>query len=319
VRWGFLGAGTVAAHLLAPAVHAAAGAELYAVAARDARRAAALGPAGPAYSSYDELIADRDVDAVYIALPNDAHAPWAVAALENGKHVLCEKPMALNVVEVDAMAAAARRSGRGLVEALFYRWHPQMQRAEGLLRSGRIGTVRRVEAGFCFSGVADGNFRLRPEHGGGALYDVGCYPISAAVWAFGCTPSTVSASLRVGPTGVDLSAELVLRFADGEAVIHVAMDEPDRQWLTVAGDAGVLAFDARPFMAWFGTDSVLTVGADRVVVPATDPYRLMVEDVSAVFRGEPGFVVPLHESRAVASVVDAAFASARTGAPVAVR
>jgi xylose dehydrogenase (NAD/NADP) len=313
IRWGFLGAGAVATHFTGPATHAAAGAELYAVAARDPGRAAALKPTGRVYAAYGDVLADPDVDAVYITLNNDAHRSWTVAALEAGKHVLCEKPLGLSAGEVDVMADAAARSGRLLVEALFYRWHPQTQRAEQLIRSGRIGAVRRVDAGFTFNGVAPDSFRLDPRHGGGALYDVGCYPVTAAMWAFGESPLAVEAVVSRGPTGVDLSADLVLQFAGGDAHLHVAVDEPARQVLSITGDEMSLVVAERPFMAWFGPDSELRIGADVITVPATDPYRLMVEQVTATIAGDPAYVVPLEETRNTAAVIAAAFESAADG------
>ncbi len=187
VGWGFLGAGYIARAALAPAVHSADGAALVAAGARDIARAAALGPRGAAYGSYDEVLADPSVEAVYIALANDDHLPWAERALAAGKHVLCEKPLGLTAAEVRQMAATARAADRLLVEASWNRWHPRTRRAEALLRSGAIGAVRRVEAGFTFAGVAEDNYRLDPARGGGALYDVGCYATAAALWATGFT------------------------------------------------------------------------------------------------------------------------------------
>src|SRR3954452_7430087 len=215
VRWGFLGAGVLATKVMGSSVHAAAGAELYAVGARDIDRATALRPTGSAFASYEQVLADPDVDAVYIALANDAHCPWTIAALEAGKHVLCEKPLGLDVGELEAMAAAAQRADRLLVEALFYRWHPQIRKAVELLAAGRVGTVRHVDAGFSFTGVAEGNYRLDPAKGGGVLYDLGCYPISAALWAFGGAPVEARASVLRGATGVDVTAGVRLTVCGG--------------------------------------------------------------------------------------------------------
>ncbi len=177
VRWGFLGAGWIATRALAPAVAAADGAVLLAVAARDITRAAALGPAGRVYDDYAGLVADDEVDAVYISLTNEVHAHWSIAALQAGKHVLCEKPLAMNAREAVAMSEAANAAGRRLVEASWYRWHPRVRRAQELLAAGRIGSVRHVSAGFTFAGNLAGNYRLEPTRGGGALYDVGCYAV----------------------------------------------------------------------------------------------------------------------------------------------
>jgi predicted dehydrogenase len=309
VRWGFLGAGAVATRFVGPAVHAAANAELYAVAARDPARAATLNPTGRVVAAYDEVLADSDVDAVYVALANDAHHQWTLAALRAGKHVLCEKPLGLSAAEVDGMVATAQAAGRVLVEALWYRWHPQIRLAQELVAAGRIGTVRRVEAGFGVGGVAPG-FRLDPGRGGGSLYDLGCYPISAALWAFGASPETVVATTTRGDSGVDVAADVRLTFPAGDAVVHVGMAEPSWQWLTIIGADARLEVPDRPFAAWFGPDGVVRVGDEALTVPAADPYRLMVEEVSAAVSGEGAFVVPLAETRAVAAVIDAALACA---------
>ena len=188
VRWGFLGAGNIATKALGPAVRASYNGVLTAVAARDVQRAQALGATfGPAvgtpvtyYSSYEALVADPAVEAVYISLPNDAHKPWTEAALAAGKHVLCEKPLGARPAEVDSMTAAAEAAGRHLVEASWYRWHPRVRLAQQLLAEGAIGTVRHVTSVFTFDGVAAGNYRLDPSKGGGALYDIGHYALSGA-------------------------------------------------------------------------------------------------------------------------------------------
>lgn len=315
VRWGFLGAGFIASRALAPAVHAAEGAVLHAVAARDADRARALGPAGPVTTSYADLLADPDVDAVYISLANDVHAHWSIEALRAGKHVLCEKPLAMNVAEVDAMVTAAHESDRRLVEASWYRWHPRVRATQELLAAGAIGTVRHVAAGFVFAGKLAGNYRLETARGGGALYDVGCYAVSAAQWAFGGAPAReVVARQDLGPTGVDLATEAVVSFDAGEAEIRAGISEPDRQWLIITGDAGELELRGAAFTSWVGDETVLLAsdgaGTQRLTFPPTDPYRVMVEEFSSAVLGGPGWLLPLAESRATAAILDACFASA---------
>jgi xylose dehydrogenase (NAD/NADP) len=318
VRWGFLGAGWIARRALAPAVVAAAGASLQAVASRDLDRSRSLGPAGSAYASYDELLGDPDVDAVYISLSNEAHAPWTIAALRAGKHVLCEKPLAMNVAEVDRMAEVARTSDRMVVEASWYRWHPRIRLARRLIDDGAIGAVRHVSAGFSFAGELAGNYRLEPQRGGGALYDVGCYAISAALWAFGNEPvCDVMAQQTLGPTGVDLATEAVLSFDAGEAKISVGIDQPPAQWLVIRGDSGQIELRDAPYTSWSRDETTLLLSdgeqTRRIVAPPTNAYQVMVEDVSAVIRGRPGWVLPVVESRATAAVIDACFASARAG------
>jgi D-xylose 1-dehydrogenase (NADP+, D-xylono-1,5-lactone-forming) len=270
------------------------------------------------YDDYAALLADPDVDAVYISLTNEAHAPWSIAALSAGKHVLCEKPLAMTAGDVDAMVSAAAAAGRVLVEASWYRWHPRVRLAAELVRHGAIGDVRHVAAGFTFHGRLDGNYRLESARGGGALYDVGCYAVSAALWAFGGAPvREVAARQRVGPTGVDLATEAVLSFEAGDAEIRVGISEPPRQWLVISGDRGEIELPASSYTSWKDDETVLLVsdgaGTRRLPVPAVDAYQLMVEEVSSVVAGGAGWTLPLTESRATAAVLDACFASARAG------
>ena len=292
---------------------------MWAVAARDVDRGRTLAPAGPVYGDYAELLADPDVDAVYVSLTNEAHAQWSVAALVAGKHVLCEKPLGLNVGEVDAMSAAAIAADRILVEASWYRWHPRVRLAADLVRDGAIGRVRHVAAGFTFDGQLDRNYRLDPARGGGALYDVGCYAVSAARWAFGGGEvREVVARQRIGPTGVDLATEAILSFDDGEAEIRVGISEPPKQWLVITGDRGEIELPGSSYTSWVDDETVLLVsdgtGTRRIPVPAIDAYRVMVEEVSAVIASSgAGWLLPLAESRATAAVLDACFISARAG------
>lgn len=320
VRWGFLGAGRIAASSLAPAVHAADGAVLQAVAARDPARALALGPR-TVHDSYDDLVADPDVDAVYVCLPNDAHLPWTRAALEAGKDVLCEKPLGMSAAEVDAVADVAARTGRTAVEASWYRWHPRVRLAQ--TRLAGIGPVEHVAAGFTFGGVPVDDYRMDPAKGGGALYDVGCYAVSACLWAVGRgLPDEVVGRVELAPSGVDLDARAVLSWSDGAtAEVRAGIDAGESQWLVITGRRGELELRTSPFTAWRADDTELWVSdgavTERLPVPATDAYRIMVEEVSSAFAGGPGWLLPLAESRDTASVLDAVRASAAAGgAPV---
>ena len=320
VRWGFLGAGGIATTALGPAVHAAEGAELQAAAARDVLRAASLGPVTP-YGAYDALLADDEVDAVYLSLSNEAHLPWTVAALRAGKAVLCEKPLGLSAAEVDEMAVVAAETGQLLVEASWYRWHPRVRLAQQ--RLAEIGPVVHVTAGFTFAGQLEGNYRLEPGRGGGALYDVGCYAVSACLWAVGRgLPDEVVARSELGPTGVDLDSRAILTWNGAEAEVRAGMTGGEGQWLVITGERGEIELRDAPYTSWKDDATQLWVsdGSDteRVDVPATDAYRVMVEEVSSVLRGGPGWVLPLAESRDTAAVLDAARASAAAdSAPVA--
>lgn len=314
IRWGFLGAGWIAGQALAPAVHAAEGAVLHAVASRDPVRSAALGPAR-VHASYAHLLADPEVDAVYINLSNEAHLPWTLAALAAGKHVLCEKPLGLTAQEVDQMSAAA--GALQVVEASWYRWHPRIRLAQQRLTE--VGPIRHVSAGFTFAGVPEGNFRLDPNRGGGALYDVGCYAVSACLWGVGQgLPAAVAATSRQGPTGVDLVTRVLLDWDDGaSAEVHAGIDDGEGQWLVLTGEHGEVELRDAPYTSWKHDDTELWIsqgtGTERIAVPGTDAYLLMVEEVSAALGGGPGWILPLAESRQTAAVLDAAFASARRG------
>ena len=319
VRWGFLGAGRIARESLAPAVHAADGAVLQHAGARDLDRAAALGPVTSS-SSYEPVLADPDVDAVYVALSNEAHLPWTLAALSAGKHVLCEKPLGLTADEVGQMIRAARAADRLLVEASWYRWHPRVRLAQQ--RLAEIGPVVHVSAGFTFDGVPDGNYRLDPARGGGAMYDVGCYAVSACLWAVGQgVPDEVTARSSYAGWGVVLDTRAILSWDSGvEAEVHAGITGAEGQWLVMTGERGEVELRDVPYTSW-KQDTELWVsdgtGTQRTPVPAADAYRLMVEEVSSVLTGGPGWVLPLTESRQTAAVLDAARVSAaRDSEPV---
>lgn len=327
VGFGFLGAGWIARRALAPAVHAADGAVLAAVAARDPARAAALEPRGRAYDDYRAVLDDPTVDVVYVNLSNESHLPWTLAALDAGKHVLCEKPLGLDTAEVAEMADAALAADRLLVEAFWYRWHPRTRRLERLLASGALGPVRVGEAEFSFDGSAEtrmaGNYRLDPSRGGGALYDVGCYAVSATHLMLGPALAVERAEARHGETGVDVAAALWLSPAPADGAAERSRGEvrcgiagPDRQVLRVSGEVARLDFaEGEAFTSWHQPSSLTITTPDGAVrveeFTPVDPYRLMVEAVAARIRGQEAFLVDLGHSRSVAATLQAA----RAGLP----
>ncbi len=302
VRWGFLGAGQIARMALAPAMHAAESAQLYAVAAREPSRAQALGPVGPIYDEYAAVLADPLVEAVYICLANDAHHPWALAALKAGKHVLCEKPLTMTQAHTAELYAVAESAGLLLVEATWYRWHPRTQRALELLPE--IGPVHTVQADFCFGNVPAGDFRLDPTKGGGALADVGCYAVSAATIFLAATEfNVVHAELTIGRTGVDLAATAELVGGTGRALIRCGIDELEHQGVVIHGEAGRIELIAPPFTSWHDPAQLRVespAGTRVESFPPVDAYQLMVQAVSDRIRGRPAWVLPAAESQVVA-------------------
>jgi predicted dehydrogenase len=311
-RWGFLGAGLIARVALAPAVHAAEGADLVAVAARDPARAAALEPAR-AYDDYAAVCDDPEVDVVYVALANDAHLPWTLRALTAGKHVLCEKPLGLTADEVERMAAVAADADRLLVEAAWNRWHPRNRRAEQLVADGFLGDAERsVDAVFTFPGVADDNYRLDPAMGGGALYDVGCYAVMGASWLLGAAGEPLAVDeveVDRADTGVDATTTATLRAAHGVASVRVSFVEPERQVLAASAGDRAVELESPAYASLRAPSRLRLVDGGHETVEefaAVDPYRLMVEAIGARVHGDgTAYVVPLAESRAVAATLDA--------------
>ncbi len=304
VRWGFLGAGFVASRGVAPAVHEADGAVLQVVAARDPDRARSLEPVR-AVDSYAAVCTADDVDVVYLSLPNDDHLPWVITALEAGKHVLCEKPLGLDAAQVAQMTTAASRSGRLLVEAAWNRWHPRTRRVEALLEAA-TGPLD-VRAWFTFPGVPAANYRLDPARGGGALLDVGCYAVAAALTALGDEVAVTDAERHVGPTGVDLTTTATLLSSRGSARITGSFERPESQGWTVTAPGLELELPHPAFTSWreASTLRVVADGVERTEsFAACDAYRLMVEAVSRRTTGAHAWVLPLSTSLAVARTVD---------------
>jgi predicted dehydrogenase len=324
LRWGVLGAGGIVTGAMGGAITAATGADWTRLGSRSEERGAAVAArfAVPSVTAdYAEVVEADDVDAVYVALANDAHLPWTLAALRAGKHVLCEKPLGMTAEEVEQMQAAAAAADRLVVEASWYRWHPRVRLAQQVLAEGSLGKVRHVAAAFGFTGVPADNYRLDPALGGGALYDVGCYAISAVLWAFGTPPREVSARCRLGPTGVDLTTELIIDFDGGTAEVLASIDSPSVQRLVITTERGEVELPEPTYTAWLTHHTELLISDGRTTErrPAGegDAYRMMVEEFSSVATGGPGWVLPLEESLTCARVIDAAFESSAAGAPVA--
>jgi xylose dehydrogenase (NAD/NADP) len=306
VRWGVLGAGWLVNQATGAAIHHAAGAVLHATAARDIARAQATDPIR-AYDSYQRLIDDPDVDAVYICLANDAHLPWIMAALEAGKHVLCEKPMTLSAEDSALAFARAEDAGLLLVEAAWSRWHPRIRRVVELATSGALGEVRSYLGTFTYPSVPEGNYRMSRERGGGALYDIGIYPLHALL---ACLPETddlvvLEAVAEMGGDGVDLTTKANLSWGtDARGAIAASFTMPVSQRLLLTGDASeVVIDDDKAFTSW-REESVLRVGGHVESFPAVDAYQLMFEEVSSTIAGGDGWVLPPGDSLRVARAVD---------------
>ena len=306
VNWGFLGAGFVASRGLAPAVHASRGANLYAVASRDEKRSATLEPQ-KVHATYDDLLADESVDAVYISLSNSQHLEWVTKSLEAGKHVLCEKPLGLIASETEAMFDCASRSDRLLVEAVWGRWHPRFSRMVDVVANGTLGNIEHIETAFTFTSDMTDNYRLNPLMGGGALLDVGCYQAHAWVALTNGAKDLEIADLTrtIGPTGIDLTTDVSVRInklITAHAVSSFAL--PSQQQFIVQGSKGKMQTAVgESFTTWNEACSLqINDVVEEFVV--TNAFVEMVENVSNVIRGEEGWVVPSADSIHVAHILD---------------
>ena len=217
VRWGVLGTAGIARGETIPGMQLAENCELWAVAGRSLEKAESFRDTfgfRKAYGSYDELLADPEVEAVYIPLPNDLHCEWSVRALKAGKHVLCEKPLAVSEVQAKEMFAAAEAGGVYLMEAFAYLHSPFVRAVKAELDAGAIGDIRYMESAFITGRRPDTDIRLRKETCGGAMYDLGCYAVSMAMWMIGKEPDTVRASAQFSEKGIDLFTSALLLYGD---------------------------------------------------------------------------------------------------------
>jgi xylose dehydrogenase (NAD/NADP) len=318
VRWGILSTADINKKLLAGAAESD-DVDVVAVGSRDRARAetfAARWGIGRAYGSYDELLADPEIEAVYIPLPNTMHAEWSVKAVEAGKHVLCEKPFSRHVAEVDAAFDAADAAGRLLSEAFMYRHHPQAAKLVELVRSGAIGELRVVRSAFSYSLYDAENIRLRTDVEGGALMDVGCYCVSGARLLAG-EPLAVTGSARIGSSGTDWVFAGMMRFpGDVTALFDCGTSLPDRDELEAIGTEGSLFLDD----PWHCNEPVIELRRDgqveRIEVERGNPYRLELEGMNAAIRGERALLLGREDALGQARTIDALFESAAAGRQV---
>lgn len=324
VRWGLLSTANINRRLI-PAIRASRRGELVAVASRSEESAAAYAAQWEipqVFGSYDAMLESGVVDAVYIGLPNHLHAEWSLRAMEAGVHVLCEKPFAISVAEVDAMIAASRRTGCNLAEAFMYRHHPQTKIAGEWVQDGRLGEVSVVRGVFNFDLGGDReNVRMIPEFGGGSLWDVGCYPMSIAQFLMGGPPERVSAVQWSGPTGIDETFAGQMIYSGARlAQITCAFRTPFFSQAEVIGTQGRLLL-TRPFIGMDDGRGMFFYPEEgevvEVYVPEKELYLGEVEDMHrAILDNEPNYLT-LEESRDHVRTLLALYEAARTGQVVA--
>jgi xylose dehydrogenase (NAD/NADP) len=319
VQWGILSTARINGHFLAGA-RQAGNVEIAAVASRELRSAeryAREQGIERAYGSYDALLADSAVEAVYISVPNSMHLEWTLRALRAGKHVLCEKPLGRRAADVSAAFDVAEQEGRLLMEAFMYRHNPQTRRLTELVAAGAVGRLRMVRGAFSFA-ASPGDVRLSTALEGGALMDVGCYCVSGARLIAG-EPERVSAEQALGGDGVDVSIVATMRFAD-DVLAHfdagLALDPRDE--LEVVGDEGSIFLDD----PWHCRVPVIELRrdgtAERLKLEPVDSYRLEAENMSAAIRGEQSLLLGRADALGQARTIEALYEAADSGRVVSV-
>ncbi|HEX9606862.1 MAG TPA: Gfo/Idh/MocA family oxidoreductase, partial [Gemmatimonadaceae bacterium] len=324
VRWGILGTAKIALEKVIPGMRGSALAQVVAIASRDIAKARAaanrLGIAR-AYGSYQELIDDPDIEAIYNPLPNHLHVLWSIRAAEQGKHVLCEKPIALTAREARELLEARDRSGVQIGEAFMVRTHPQWLKVKEIIASGRIGELRLIAGHFSYYRRDPGDIRSRVEWGGGALMDVGCYPITISRWLFGTEPTEVVGLIERDPEmQIDRLTSGLLRFERGQATFSCATQLVAYQTMQIFGTTGRIAVGI-PFSApsldecrvfvddgsdWAGS------GIETITFPPVNQYTLQADRFSEAIRGVGRVPVSLEDAMGNMAVIDALFRSAES-------
>lgn len=325
LRWGCLSTSGFARKKFIPAFRGCELAEVTAIASRrpDAARQAASELGIPkAYGTYEELLADPEIDVIYNPLPNHLHCEWTIKAAEAGKHVLCEKPVALNAGEVRKMMAARDRRGVKAGEAFMIRTHPQWLRARELAQSDAIGELRAITGFFSFYNRDPANIRNIPEAGGGALYDIGCYPINGSRFLFGEEPRRVAAVMERDPaTGVDRLTSAILDFPSGQSIWTVSTQLSGYQRIHAIGPRGRIEI-AIPFNAPNDRPALLLAdqtgdptgaGVRREEFPVCDQYTIEVDAFSRAVLEDREVPVPLEDALLNMAVIEAVFRAAESG------
>jgi predicted dehydrogenase len=310
IRFGVLGVAKIATAKVIPAMQKCTLCEVAAIASRDlarAQKAAAELGIPAAYGSYEELLADPSIDAVYNPLPNHLHVPWSIRAAEAGKHVLCEKPLGMNTSEAETLIQARDRTGLKIGEAFMIRVHPQWLRARQIVQSGEIGDLSAMHCVFSYFNRDAANVRNVPEYGGGALMDVGCYAIHASRWFFAAEPRRVSARIDRDPEfGVDHTVSGLLDFPGGQALFTVSMQMNPFQRVQFFGTKGDVEIEI-PFNAPPDRETRIFVRAGAVqrteAFPICDQYTLQGDAFARAILHNEEPPVPLEDARANMRVI----------------
>jgi predicted dehydrogenase len=325
IRWGVLGVARIATEKVIPATQLGQYSEVTAIASRDLGKAKAAAERlriPNAYGSYEDLLADPDIDAIYNPLPNHLHLPWSIRAADAGRHVLCEKPIGLNAEEAVQLIAARDRTGMKMQEAFMVHTHPQWTTAVDLIHAGRIGVVRSIVGAFSFSLTDPGNVRTVAEWGGGGLLDLGCYLVHTARWIHGREPDRVMCTMEMDPeTRIDRLASMILSFGSSHVTGTCSMYQTPYQRIHVFGTKGRVEIEI-PFNAPLDGPCRIFVGdgadptgvrAETIDIPACNQYTIQADRFSRAILDDTDVALPLEDSLANMRVLDALTRSAKTG------
>jgi len=308
VRWGVLGAAQIALTKVIPAMQRGASTKILAIASRDlktAKETAARLDIPRAYGSYEALLADPDIEAIYNPLPNHLHVPWSIRAAEARKHVLCEKPISMDAAECLTLIAARDRTGVKIGEAFMVHTHPQWIRARSLVRSGAIGTLRTMSTVFSYFNRDPRNVRNIAEYGGGGLLDIGCYPVHTSRFIFGEEPVRISGVLEYDPDfKVDHLSSGFLEFPSGHSVFTCSTQMAPYQRTLIFGTAGSIEIDI-PFNAPPDRPCRIFVNGELEEIPTCDQYTIQGDAFSLAIRENKEVPVPLEDALANMRVLDA--------------
>ncbi len=320
LRWGLLSTAGINRALIPP-LRISKRNMLLAVASRSQEKADAYAREKKikrAYGSYQALLADPDIDVIYNPLPNHLHAEWTIKAIQAGKHVLCEKPLALSLAEVDAIQAAASQYGKVVAEGFVYRTHPLAHKVKELIDTGKLGKIKIVRGSFTYSEPSPNNIRMKPEMGGGGLWDIGCYPLSYMRAMLGAEPTQVFGWQVIGASGVDELFVAQLRFPGNIfGQFDCSMEIPYHVFMEFIGDKATLIIP-NPYIPGPQKTLYLTQAGKTTTIAVKGPenYITEVEDMADAILLGKGPLLSLAESRANIATILALFESAKTGKPV---
>lgn len=322
LRWGMLGAAKIGMTKVLPAMMKSPLCQVTAIASRDGNKARAAADSlgiEKSYGSYEDMLADPDIDAIYNPLPNTQHVPWSIKAADAGKHVLCEKPLALNAEEAHDLIKARDRNKVHVAEAFMIRHHPQWHQARQWIRDGRIGDLRSIVAFFSYFNRDADNIRNQPDQGGGAMFDIGVYPIVSARYLFGEEPGQLVSTMEKDPVfGTDRLSSAILEFPSGQAIFTCSTQLAPYQRLQAIGTEGRIEIQIpynapadTPCKIFLDTDSALgDASAQATEIGACDQYRLQAEQFCRVVRGAATEEFPLEDSVKMMCILDCLFDSA---------